>query len=686
VPVLKRTEQLICNNSPIDGGEMGIPNLSNVKMRALAIFGGILSGTAIGCHMEGISAAAAAVMTDILMNVAAQDAGVMWEKARRGPRHAGATLDLTKLIGSAIARTLFSCAESHREEGAKAWFSAIATVATEKYLDVCEQQSLEVIRGERIPELFAKAAKTEKRVTMRILDEFTEIKGKKCTVAYALLDFLREKANQSLNDEFMEAGEDALINELFSNVREMFTRSFEGNDRAFGALALDVWAECVGKLYEVLSEQSQLKDALKSHASEWAVLSERLVGQVDLLRGETKDIKKQLDEVIDRVRNQSGDMLYLEKSDLFATVESEVQRRLAEHNSQCLEDPSILAKTLASAALEAIRSDDFHKTESQVGGSDAVSKFFLRKRDLYANAAEEFKQVSLESGLKAVEWAFAIGDYDVAFAGLQWILRRHPSEHRALAANARLFMIKRDYGNALKGFRRAIATAETVRELAVSHYGAGLANLYKRQWKRSVDYLREARELVIGREEAWISLQATAYLAEAYDSWKKPAKAIEMLESAIKIGESLASIEDTAECYCHLGMVHSKLGNFSTAEQMHRNSFNWWMQKGEVLHIGQELINVGEACFRQEKWDEAVAEFGKALPYIEKIKDSLRICWVRKRLAGCAAKKREFNLALIHARVAVDHAKKLEDSRWLESSTKLCDEIEKCLSLQQEPT
>ncbi|HEV3343862.1 MAG TPA: hypothetical protein VG125_26040, partial [Pirellulales bacterium] len=179
------------------------------------------------------------------MNVATNDAGTAWDSHRRQSKYAHRNRDITRLVGSAISRVLYACAESPDHEQCRKWLQALAKVAGQKYEALAVCPSLGAIRSDGLPDLFAQAGQADAR-TVPLLDERFVFEGQERSVAYGLISELREAAELENNAGCHDVAERYLITNLFSAIREMCKRAFEGHDRAYGALLLDMLGACLG--------------------------------------------------------------------------------------------------------------------------------------------------------------------------------------------------------------------------------------------------------------------------------------------------------------------------------------------------------------------------------------------------------------------------------------------------------
>lgn len=659
---------------------MLLPDLSNVKWRTLASFAGIAGGTALGSLWGGIAGAAGTGIASLFMNVAATDAAVKWSRIRRAPEYAHSNHDLTQLVGNAIARVFYECSESATNKSDSYWFNAIGAVAKEKYSAICSHSSLHDVRSDRIPALFAAAAESDDKTTVPLLDEETRLRGEICTVAYALVDYLRDEAQQPTNDACHTIAENAIINGLFPTIREMFKRAFEGHERAYGALCLDLLGTCLSQLDALRSGQQDLRDILGNHATQLNEFRFEVFRRIDRIEENTSPLNDRLDELLLEVKQLSAARNSDQAAALEHTIEEEVQRRLQSHQVKYIENPDTQAKELARAAMDAILSSDSDESATASSGSESVLEHLMSVASAYADASKQYQHVELEARLKAADWAYVIGNIDVAASQLESILKQHPTEYRALFQFGRLLLLRKDYREAAKIFRSAMKAAVSVRDRAGASYGAGCAFLFSRQWKKGSEYLQQARTLAQDVNDKALELQATAYLAEALHRRKQRKMAVEALHDAIRIGSTLSDVEETAECFCHLGMVYTELGDLPEAETMHRKSLEWWRVKGNVPHVGQELVNVGRLCFKLSKMVPATEAFTDSLPYLEKVQNHPNLAYVHEQLAKIAAKNGDWHLALNHAKQSFASWSLAGEDKWAESIKAWYESIELYLS------
>jgi hypothetical protein len=237
---------------------MHIPTLANVNWRGLASFAAIIGGTALDCvYGDGsVVGKTGGLLTSLFINVASADAATKWEDERRKPQYAAANHDLTRLVGQSIARALYECQADH---AGRVWFDALARRAEESYVAICAHPSLAELYTEDLPRLF-EAAATSGTQNIPLLTAPLRVEGTTRTVAYALVLFLRDQADQkpSAASKYEDAAEAAITQTLFPCIREMFKRAYEGHDRAFGALCLDIDGEILARLSTLLEQSARI--------------------------------------------------------------------------------------------------------------------------------------------------------------------------------------------------------------------------------------------------------------------------------------------------------------------------------------------------------------------------------------------------------------------------------------------
>ena len=239
---------------------MPLPDLSNMNWRAYASFAAIVGGTSLACLGGGVAVLGAGLVS-LFINVAAADAAMKWAEERRKPKYEHANHDLTRLVAAAVSRVLH---DSDAGGDSKQWFAKMADVAESNYLDICRCVSLAELFTENLPELFEAAANEEGRQGLQLLTSQVPINGQSRTVAYGLVLHLRDAASlgSSNKDTYEVFAEKRLINGLFAAVRELFKRAYEGNDRAFGALCLDIDGEILARLSMILNLQKEMNQRL----------------------------------------------------------------------------------------------------------------------------------------------------------------------------------------------------------------------------------------------------------------------------------------------------------------------------------------------------------------------------------------------------------------------------------------
>ena len=270
---------------------MDLPNLSNRSVRNLASFAAIVGGSALAFLTNGIPAALGASFASLFFNVATGDAANDWEQKRRGSKYRSRNHDLARLVGSAISRVFYAELEGSKEKGCDAWLKTIARIAEDEYLKVAEANSLSSISPNNLTDLFASAASFENS-NPQLLDQEYRVGGKKRTIAFGLIEHLRAEAKLPVNLTCHIRAEKALIKSLFLTIREMLKRSFEGNERAYGAFCLDLLADCLGNLNELSNGQQDIKDLLDLTDERLKMIESRLLATVTNLGGQLGGIEE----------------------------------------------------------------------------------------------------------------------------------------------------------------------------------------------------------------------------------------------------------------------------------------------------------------------------------------------------------------------------------------------------------
>lgn len=225
---------------------MELPDLSNVRWRNLAAFGAIVGGTGLACATGGVSAAVGLGLAGIFGNIAAGDAARQWAKQRSDPKYAHPNHELTLLVGRAIARTFYDCADDPANKEYLGWFRALGKQAEASYVAISSHSDFDSLASHNLPELFEAAACHDGNYRLDSVNWS------------GLVEFIRAKTKQSKNPGAATIAASRLTDSLFANVREMFKRDFEGDGRAYAALCIDVNGRLLAMLGIVARDQATL--------------------------------------------------------------------------------------------------------------------------------------------------------------------------------------------------------------------------------------------------------------------------------------------------------------------------------------------------------------------------------------------------------------------------------------------
>lgn len=264
-----------------------------------AIVGGTLVGPAVGVAAVG---AGGAIIVGLLSNLWTGELAARREARRSGPAFAQPNHDLTCLIGEAIARVLYGCAERYPDHAR--WLRALAKAAQAHYADVASHPSLQHVASERLPLLFEAASQSSDKETVTLLDELVPGQGQRRTIAWMLVEYLRSKARKKSDTARHVLAESAIINGLFPAIREMFKRDPKRSSRAYAALQLDVNGEILARLSEVAKSQQQALAAQGVHGNHLRQIAEYLQHEAAAQqRTLTPDQLRDMAELIDGFRS-----------------------------------------------------------------------------------------------------------------------------------------------------------------------------------------------------------------------------------------------------------------------------------------------------------------------------------------------------------------------------------------------
>jgi Tetratricopeptide repeat len=237
----------------LSGGDDSLVSVARNLAFALATTSGAAIGVVTGNPAVGM---AGTVLAGLLGNLWTSELTEQRGRHLRGVRYAHPNHDLAKLVGDAIARTFFDHAAENPTHAR--WLRRLAKAAERSYLEIAVHPAFPQVSSENLPALFQAAAGVGDRSSITMLEETVTAEGRDRTAASILVELLCSDWRRRPPEAAMTAAEQAIVHGLFASIREMFKRDFEGDGRAYAALAIDMTSQALALLARVSSDQAEV--------------------------------------------------------------------------------------------------------------------------------------------------------------------------------------------------------------------------------------------------------------------------------------------------------------------------------------------------------------------------------------------------------------------------------------------
>lgn len=264
----------------------------NAQCRNIAIVSAIVIGSLMGPAL-GVAFPTATLAVTAGGNAVNALSGLLtnfftaaWVQRRAerlaGPAYAHPNHDLTRLLGDALARALTRCAEADFQNAS--WYRALAECAEQHYADIADYTAFDSVATNQLPRLFEAAARNEHK-SITLLDDlrYVERFRQKRTVAWLLVERLRELSRQKPCPTLEVTAENSIVTGLFGDIREMVKRNPSRGGRAYAALQIDINGEMLARLGELIEGNRQLFDELRKTGDGIAQMRRSLIGEANRL-------------------------------------------------------------------------------------------------------------------------------------------------------------------------------------------------------------------------------------------------------------------------------------------------------------------------------------------------------------------------------------------------------------------
>jgi len=128
-----------------------------------------------------------------------------------------------------------------------------------------------------------------------------------------------------------------------------------------------------------------------------------------------------------------------------------------------------------------------------------------------------------------------------------------------------------------------------------------------------------------------------------------------------------------------LGDVSFKQGNLVEAEQLYQRQLKWWQEQNDPMWIAILLGKLGYVAYRQNDYKKALELYKQSCQENQRLERQIGIAYSKWAFASINEKLKEFKLAKISAKEALEIFERLGMTKQIKRTTEMINRLEKKL-------
>lgn len=153
-----------------------------------------------------------------------------------------------------------------------------------------------------------------------------------------------------------------------------------------------------------------------------------------------------------------------------------------------------------------------------------------------------------------------------------------------------------------------------VKEIVWALNRKGIIYLFQGEYDKAIDIYNEAKDIANPLADPVLTSTIQGNIGNVFGQQKKYLEATQHYAAALKVFQDQKNKNGEARMLNNLGGIYQVIGNYDLALEYYQNSLSIFQNKGvRDRKIGLLFLNIGSIKLLQEKYDEALSTFKKAL-------------------------------------------------------------------------
>ncbi len=223
-----------------------------------------------------------------------------------------------------------------------------------------------------------------------------------------------------------------------------------------------------------------------------------------------------------------------------------------------------------------------------------------------------------------------------------------PSEKVTILNQLASVFLEEDPVRAENYASQALFIAESIQDQqgrSEAYYHLGHLALNKKEYEKSMDYLKMAEEGFIAEKDDVGLARVYLILNDAYKRKLEYEKALKMLFQAMETFKKEGQSKELGATYNAIGGNFYDQGNFEKAFEYFSNSLEIYTDLGETVYIGSLYNNIGEIYRFKKDYAKAIEYYRKALRIFLEFNEEVRLSMIYTNLGNTYLEKGQIDSA-----------------------------------------